>query len=343
MGRRPSNQRADGRFEKKVRINENGKSYLKSVYGHSQLELEQNIAKALGKRFDLNPTLSELLDEWYEQHSKTIKHNTRECYIAPIKDIKAEFGKYKVTEITPKEMQQFLNRMATQGYSKQTIKMRLFVFHMVFDYAVLQGILLYNPTSPLKVPKTAQSRKVPMPTENEIQTVIDNVRAPFGLFPYWLLYSGLRKSELLALQYEDIYDGYIHVNKSVEFDHNQPVVRPFTKTESGIRSVPLLKPLQEVLGEGKGYLFSENGKPLTKSMVNKRWANYKKETGLEISMHQLRHGFATMCFDAGLDPKDTQSILGHSNISVTMDIYTDISNSRRDKATEKLNSYLTNI
>lgn len=73
------------------------------------------------------------------------------------------------------------------------------------------------------------------------------------------------------------------------------------------------------------------------------WSRYKKETQVNLSPHQLRHAFATICFDAGLAPKDASKILGHSKIELTLDVYTHIRESRTKETANKLNNFLSGI
>ena len=90
------------------------------------------------------------------------------------------------------------------------------------------------------------------------------------------------------------------------------------------------------------YIFSDDGKKL---LTNRRYItlydNYKKQTGIKCTAHQLRHSFATKVYEMGLDFKDIQSILGHKQISTTMDIYTDFRDKRVESIADKLNDILS--
>lgn len=98
--------------------------------------------------------------------------------------------------------------------------------------------------------------------------------------------------------------------------------------------LPKLKPNQ--------YLFSDDGGEnlFTKKRYETSLKQYKEEAGLTITPHQLRHGYATLLYDAGMEAKDAQALLGHSTIAMTLDIYTHITNSRRAKSASKLNAFL---
>ena len=88
----------------------------------------------------------------------------------------------------------------------------------------------------------------------------------------------------------------------------------------------------------RGYIFSYRGKPLPYHVFLKNWSNYCKNTGIKCTPHQLRHCFATMLYEADVTPKDAQYLLGHAQISTTMDIYTDIRQSREDSIKSKIKS-----
>jgi len=163
------------------------------------------------------------------------------------------------------------------------------------------------------------------------------------------MYTGLRKGEALALQWEDIdfTNRQISVTKSVCHHNNQPHIKA-TKTKSGMRTVVLLdrvaEALQKIQTSDKSiYIFSGTHTPLTNSQFQCRWEKYNQETGLSITAHQLRHTFATILFEAEINVKDAQNMMGHSDISVTQNIYTHIRKERTATSFTKLNSYINDL
>ena len=115
------------------------------------------------------------------------------------------------------------------------------------------------------------------------------------------------------------------------------------KTESAQRDIILLDRLADVIPKNfKGFLFSMDGdgkEPLTVKRFQTRWESYCKKYNLNITAHQLRHGFATMLFEAGIDVKDAQELMGHSDITLTRQIYTHIRNERKKETATKLNAF----
>lgn len=88
---------------------------------------------------------------------------------------------------------------------------------------------------------------------------------------------------------------------------------------------------------------NSNGELLRNGNFTRLWDKYRAETGLNITPHQLRHAYATTLYDAGIDIKTAQYLLGHANIQTTMDIYTHLSQSRQDAAADILNKFVSNL
>ena len=183
-------------------------------------------------------------------------------------------------------------------------------------------------------------------TEQDTLTVSKMLNCTFGLLAFFYLCTGLRKSEALALQWRDIdfENKRIYVYKSLYYISNSPHIKKNTKTKSGERYVILLDCLADQLlpvqGKPEEYVFNKNGNLLDKSYYTRMWEKYKKESGVNTSTHALRHSYATLLFEAGISEKDSQTLLGHSNISTTYDIYTHIRKKRMDDTRNKLNEYM---
>lgn len=328
-----------------------GTTKAKEIYAHSEEELMFKIKQAYAEaerqiERALNPTFKEVAKEWINSHEKEISHYTYDGYKAPMKSLVDEFGADQIKEITPLQLQRFLNELGKQGYAKHTIALRKIVASLIFDYAILKDLIKVNPAATVKVPKTAPTKKRELPDDKEIEKVKQSVDVPFGLFPYLILYTGCRRGEALALTYEDIdfKNNTVDINKVVVFENGKPKIYHRAKSKDGIRTIPLLTPLKNVLNtKGKGYIFTYEGEQLTLSRFNILWKNYQKVVGVSLTPHQLRHAFATICFDAGLAAKDASQILGHSKIELTLDIYTHIKQSRTQETAQKLNNYLNNI
>lgn len=341
-----------------------------SVYGRTKAEINKKIAE-YNNRIKKGPVINEALDEWLAKKEKEVSYKTYEGYQAPIKRIKSVMGDEHANEITPAQIQAFINNLAKRGYKRTTVQRPLDILRMTFDYLITKpdNVVKSNPTNGVRLPKNLQQESRDLAPREAIEIVKANVNHPFGLYAYFAMYSGLRDQELLALTDKDIdrKNKLIYINKALSWQPNKPVIKE-TKTENGIRQVILLSPLESVLPKFKGYLFSaDNGEsPLTQSEFRRRWNKYCREVGLAtctvekhkskgknnrtyykkkwtntIVPYQLRHEFATFCFDAGLDPKDAADLMGHASEETTRKWYTHIKDQRRIKRNEVLENFIT--
>ena len=153
----------------------------------------------------------------------------------------------------------------------------------------------------------------------------------------------MRKSEALPLdRYQDIDDEKreVEINKHLIYNGNYPVIEPNTKTENARRRVGLVDRVYEKLPKKKGLLFcNEDGTPYKEHEFRRLWKDYQKRYGLTVTPHQLRHAFATMLFETGVDEKDAQEMMGHSDIKLTRQIYTHIRTERKAETMKKLNDF----
>lgn len=332
-----ANKRKDGLIQRQVTVN--GKR--KVFYGKSERELNRKIAeyrdeKRRGRLF------STVAEEWEEEHFPTLEYNTLKGYRPALRRAVEEFGEQPVSAIKPKDIERYLLRFAAKGYAQKTVRTQLLVLHLIFTYAVLEGDIEYNPAEPVKVPRGLPKKPRDIPAPEELAAVKKNVNAPFGLFAFFLLYTGCRRGEALALTQRDIdrKSKRIRVNKSVYHESNKAMLKQ-PKTAAGEREIVLLDILAAKLPKGKpdALLFpNEQGGLMTETQFQRQWERYCQAVGFHITPHQLRHAYATILFDAGLDAKDAQEMLGHANLSTTRDIYTHITQSRRDKTAALLNA-----
>lgn len=332
-----ASKRADGLLQRQVTIN--GKR--KVFYGKTERELNRKIAeyreeKQRGRLFKA------VADEWEDKHFPTLEYNTLKGYRPALRRALEEFGEIPISSIAAKDIERYLTKFAKQGRAQKTVRTQLLVINMILEHAMLEGDIDHNPASPVRVPRGLPKKTRDIPTEKELEIVKTSLDKPFGLFAYFVLYTGCRRGEALALTQRDIdrKNGIISVSKSIYHDNNQPKIkRP--KTAAGRREIILLDVLAQQLPEGKpnDLIFpNESGELMTETQFQRQWELYCLATGLKITPHQLRHAYATILFDAGIDDKDAQELLGHANLSTTRDIYTHITQSRKERTAALLNA-----
>lgn len=308
----------------------------KSISYHTTQELLEKTEKFRQKlNRKASPLFKDVAEEWQEQHDQEIELYTANGYKSPLRDIIKEVGDIEIRDVKPKDIQSLLNRMYRQGYAKQTIKLRLGVASQIFDYAIHNEYCDSNPAKVCSVSKKAPQKKRELPKKEDIVAITQNADSLIGLYLNLIMWTGLRREEALAITNKDIdfEKNLICVEKVLIFDSNKPIIKDRLKNSSSERYVPILPPLKDILQnskvKGKHYLFEVNGKILNKGQFDGLMNKYKKKTGISCTSHQLRHYFATLCFESGLSPKSTQQILGHSKIDTTMDIYTHITQQKQ--------------
>ena len=224
-------------------------------------------------------------------------------------------------EITP---QQVTSWISSYDLAQKTIKNILLVFREMFDYAYVNYGVQNNPALHIRSPKGKGKREREFPSESDIDIVNENVDKPFGLMMYMALYTGLRRGELCALTWKDIdFDQkIIKVNKSIYWtdDHVPHVKSP--KTASGEREVPLMDSLADLLLPLKKRPQDRVFGDLKSYQVDKGIRKYMEETGLGVTLHGLRHGFASILYKNNVDIKTAAYVLGHAQSSTTLEIYT---------------------
>ena len=336
--------RADGRYQGYWH-EKSGKGKGKRHYIYDR-DPERLFFKIQEKENETPPPLSfeAAADAWERKHWERIGAKTAETYAAPLRRVKEQFAGMDAEEVTAQDIQAFLSDLGKQSFSRRSVQMHRDILNMIFNNAIVENGLRFNPCSAVSLPRNLAAKKRELPTDAAIDAVKAGGGEPFGLFALICLYAGLRRGEVLALQYEDIdrKAGLIHVTKAVEFVGNNAHIKP-PKTKAGTRDVPLLAPLAAAIPDKKtGLIFPrEDGGLLTKTQYRKRWLRYCEAIGFDITAHQLRHGYATILYEAGIADKDAQELLGHSSIAVTRDVYTHIRQSQKEATAKKLNKYLT--
>lgn len=332
-------KRADGRYEQSRIIDGTRRTF----YGKTQREVNEKFRNYEEEK-EAGPLLSEVIEAWEARQEKKVSYSTMKTYKARLKQITKRFDKQRVTEITPKMINSYILYLADKDYGYKTVAGYLSLLNMLFESAMIEGHIESNPADLVHVPSGLKRTQRELPSDSDIKKIIASRNKPFGMFPYFVLYSGLRKGEALALTYQDIdwVNREIHVTKSVFFKNKEPHLKK-PKTKNSIRTVPLLDALMDVLPKQDiGLVFpGPDGKHYTAPQYEYAWNSYAKETGISCTAHQLRHGLATILYEAGIPEKDAQQIMGHSDIITTRNIYTHIRDARQKQTANKLNEYIS--
>lgn len=307
----------------------------------------------------------DIAEAWQREHRDEITERSWKNYEPHYKQLLERYRTRQIESVTALDVSQHLAQAKAQGYSATVVNSIRSLYRMIFDYAIVHEHMKYNPVLAVKLPRGLKRGKRTAPTDAQMKIIFSSVERPFGLFPFLLLCTGMRKSEALALTWDDIDFGEkkINVTKSLDFlDGAHPKVK-LPKTEAGRRSIPILNVLMEPLKEARAkskspYLFPEPPSPrggpgggyMTERAYEGAWNRYCKDVGLvdeqgkpTLTAHNLRHGTATLMFESDVDELSAKTILGHSRIEITREIYTDLRAAQEAKSVDKLNDSISEL
>lgn len=290
-------------------------------------------------------TFKEVAELWQKERWSRLQNNTLKQYRAALKQILSYFGKKLIKEIEPKDISRFLEELINMGYASKTIKSRLLVLNLIFKFAVISNEASTNPCLYITLPKNLPKTKRENASHDDIINIVNNSDKHFGDVAIFLLYTGCRRGEAFALTPQDVdfEAGTVHISKTVEWLGNKPQIKDTPKTEAGFRNIPLPDYILDMLRLRKNqkYLFpGSDGELIHNSQVTRSWDRFKQESGINVTPHQLRHAYATMLFDAGIDVKTAQRYLGHTDIQTTLNIYTHLSEQRENESENKIKNYM---
>lgn len=346
--------RKDGRYQGSY-TDETGRHYL---YDRDPERLYHKLQEAGMPKEEEVPTFREIAESWEREHREEITQRTWNNYEPHYNDILAKHGDKEIQQVTALEIINHLTAAKAKGYSATVVNSIRSLYRMIFDYAVANDYAQYNPVTSVRLPKGLKRGKRVAPTDDQIKVIFANVAAPFGLFPFFLLCTGMRKSEALALTWDDIDFKHkeISVTKSLDYTVGaKPTIKP-PKTDAGVRTVPIIDVLHDKLLEANKASHSEyvfpaqdstrggkGGGLMTLRGYEGAWLRYCETVGLiqdgkpSITAHNLRHGTATLMFELGVDELSAQRILGHSRIEITREIYTELRTAQNKKSVNKFN------
>ena len=233
-------------------------------------------------------------------------------------------------------------------YAKSTVQKIKATTNRIFAAAVANGYILRNPCDGVRWQNAGEgTHRFLEPWE--IATITAHWKDHHaGLWALLMLYAGLRRGEALALRWEDIAGNTIHVRQGVHFEDNTPISGS-PKTPAAVRDVPLLGPLRAALEAaphvGQYICLGAAGQPVTSSIWASGWVAYcnamSRAAGrpFAVRAHDLRHTYASMLYDAGVDIKTAQKLLGHTSPELTMRIYTHLSEAREAASVGKLEAF----
>jgi integrase len=291
-------------------------------------------------------TVAEYLDRWLGEYVQpNLSPRTAEGYEHIIRRyLVPATGNLAIAGLKPEHLQHFYSDELNTGLSAQTVRHHHTVLHKALQDAVEWGLLVRNIADAVSPPHTTQPEMQTW-NESEVSLFLEAAKGTlyYKLF-YLALFTGMRRSELLALRWQDIdfIYGQISVNRSLHVLKGGKVIFRQPKTATGRRTIALPPSALLVLTEYRkqkeaeallldspvldtDLVFSTLGKPLLPNTVTHAWGKLVKRTGLKaIRLHDARHTHASIMLKQGIHPKIVQERLGHSSIQITLDTYSHV-------------------
>lgn len=319
--------------------------------------------------------LGEFMCYWlYNVKTKEIKSTTVVRYESTIKwhIMPYPFSKIKVKDITILNLQNFINLLADdENTSINTVKNTLILIKNFLDYTIVLGIFPNNPADYVKVPKKEKvenTGKYRIFSADEQKLIINNLdlEDPVEQMLYIDFFTGLRRNEIRGLRWKNYSDGTLTIAQQLVRSYNFEKDGSKTlnknspqdlKTESSFRTIVLPKMADNLLQKIKinsyekhlrlgvsftddAFIFSDSLlKPIEEKRANRRLQAICRKIGIEPRpLHSIRHSYATRLFEADVDIKTVQKLMGHSDYKTTLNIYVHVMDEEKEKAAAVLDA-----
>lgn len=274
---------------------------------------------------------------------------------------KTYLGKKNIDEITTNELQEEMNSF--KHLSNSSISKIFQLYSRAFKSAIDKGYLMRNPMANVIKPKSMKEDKIVRAlTVDEQQAFTDYLlkkdlsNCKYRNVFLIQMYMGLRCGETLALTMHDIdlKNKTMNVHRTLTMDeNNQVIMGKTTKTYAGKRILPIPNQIYKYIieqmkiaenkenNEEKLLFKPDNAKYTRRNNVNSELQRImKKQFGItDISTHSLRHTYGTRCIESGMAPVVVKNLMGHKDISVTLNVYTTVLDKFKQAEIDKVNSY----
>jgi integrase len=310
-------------------------------------------------------TLAEFFERWLKDYVwPNLAPRTAEGYESIIRQhLIPQLGNITLTQLKPEHLQKYYSDMLRSGHCKsasnlsaQTVRHHHTALHKALQTAVEWGLLSRNVADAVRPPR-AERPEMHTWDEDDITRFLEATKnTPYYALFYTALFTGMRRSELLALRWQDIdfILSQVYVSRSLHQLRDGSFVFRSPKTANGRRTVALPPSAILALNEHKekqkleramlgiplkddDLVFSHlDGKPISPNTITRAWTTLATRAGLKvIRLHDARHTHASIMLKQGIHPKIVQERLGHSSIAITLDTYSHVSPGLQEAAAKR--------
>ncbi len=298
-------------------------------------------------------TIREVSELWKQDKRMFVKSSTIAVYTLHLENhLLPKFGNKKTLQ--EQEVQDFVLECLRKGLSQKSVKDMLIVLKMVIKFGAKHGWLQYQDWS-IKYPTEQKGKELEVLTISNQKKLMQYVTDNFtfrNLGIYICLSTGMRIGEVCALKWSDIDLGTetIHVNRTIERIYiiegdkkRTELVIGTPKTKNSIREIPvskelmkLIRPLKKLMNDDY-FVITNEAKPTEPRTYRNYYKQLLKQLGIpDLKFHGLRHSFATRCIESQCDYKTVSVILGHANISTTLNLYVHPNMDQKKKCINKM-------
>ena len=312
--------RADGRIQGYA-LRDGKKNYF---YGTTAAEVQKKIQDYLNsaptpKRKKRNNDTSPLFEfyaaQWVEQYKKpNLKPKSLETLHFALKKAIDAFKGKTIGSITTDDLQRFFTSLPP---SRSRDLCAVYVGQL-FKKAFVTGVIKKNPFEQVEIKKHAPQKRSALTVDEQAAFLAAAKSSVHFILYRFLLSTGLRIGEALALSPADLKDGKVDVSKDIVFIGGKEIIQP-PKSKAAFRSVPVPNDIYDALEKVK----TKRIFPCTYAAINTALKKLSKKLGFTVSAHILRHTYATRLEEAGISPKIKQYLLGHATVDITQNVYTD--------------------
>jgi integrase len=298
-------------------------------------------------------TISEIVSLWKTYKKQYVKKSSFSAYMLLLENhlIPAFGSKYDVDET---EVQNFVLQKLEQGLSQKTVKDILIVLKMVLKFGAKNKWLNYQQID-IQFPTERTRQNMEVLSRTHQKKMMQYIQEHFtfrNIGVYICLCTGMRIGEVCALSWEDIDtdNGIINIRRTIQRIYTiegdirkTEVILDTPKTKNSIREVPMnkdllkmLKPIKKIVNP-TFYVLTNEVKPTEPRTYRTYYKNLMRALELpELKFHGLRHSFATRCIESRCDYKTVSVLLGHSNISTTLNLYVHPNLEQKKKAIDQM-------